>query len=392
VFAVAQAWASLSLLFFLSPEAVFFRDYGHWVKEGPGALTARVRAVRWFSWLKVPVFLLLSAALAGFSGKGFDFFCALVWAFSIVLGPQITGADREFLRVDLELRVLNIATFFQKTTLLGGTAFVAWWTGGNLPILALVAFSSLVLSMGLCWALARSALKRKGELHADAKFSSWGFIWHVLKDFTIWNNLCGNIWGWMIAADVLFLSWTGLSERSIGLYSSALKLANLSFALPTALQSVFMIWIGRKAAEKHHAKSIFPPELNRIWPFYALVVVAQAALLAIGAPYVLLYISKQKWSAEELVTVQHCFYWAMGAAVLVSFGSLHQYWFILRTSTRRFFWTAMLPWGISGAALMTILCFSRGIPGALWAKQGVAVLYFLVLFAYTRRLKPGTAP
>ena len=391
IFAIAQAWVNVALFLFLSPESVFYRDYGHWVNEGPQGLSSRLRVVRKFAALKLPVFILLSVALALFSGRGIDFFYALLWAFSITLGPQITGPDREFLRVDLKLKALNFSTLFQKVTLLGGTLATVWFSGGNIRNLALVAFSSLVLSVFLCWALALSALKEKFGDHPDSKLTQKsvplpkGFLWNVLKDFTLWHHLCGNVWNWVLSADVLFLSWAGFSERSVGLYSSATKLANLSQAFPMAMQSLFSIWIGRKAAEWIKSKNFFPKYFARIWSGYAAAVIAQGAVLWFLAPYFFAYLSKQKWSAEELIHVNLIFRWILVAAALIAFGNLHQSWFLLRTSTKKFFLKVMLPWGVLGGVLTAVLCFQRGEMGAVWARFGVALLYVLGLAFYTRQ-------
>lgn len=393
VFAIAQAWVNLSLFLFLSPEGVFYRDYGHWVNDGAHSLTSRIRILRRFSWLKLPLFILLSAVFAAASGRGLDFFYALAWAFSITLAPQITGADREFLRVDLKLKALNFVTFFQKTLLFVGTIAAALWTRGELRTFAAIAFISLILSMLLCRLLAQKAL-REMRLASDASGSQSSkadlpknFLWNVMKDFTIWWHLSGNVWNWLLTADVLFLSWTGLSERSVGLYSSALKLANLSHAFPTALQSVFSIWLGRKAADWAGSKQAFPPGFVRIWLGYAAGVIAQAVVLWFASPYLFAYLSKQKWSAEELMSVNHFFRWMLVSTVLVALGNLHQNWFIYRTLTQRFFLKVILPWGLTGAALTAAFCFAWGQVGALWARQGVALLYVGALVLYTQSQK-----
>src|SRR5690606_10594824 len=81
----------------------------------------RIRAFRRFAWAKGILALFLAAGVAYFvpSPEGtffgfFDRFSALVLAFSLPLLPQISGPDREYLRLSLDLRVLNAITLFQR--------------------------------------------------------------------------------------------------------------------------------------------------------------------------------------------------------------------------------------------------------------------------------------
>src|SRR5678815_365306 len=61
---IAQAWVAPTLLVFLTPESVVYRDFAQWQRQGPDHVAARVRALRIFSWWKIGAAVLASAALA----------------------------------------------------------------------------------------------------------------------------------------------------------------------------------------------------------------------------------------------------------------------------------------------------------------------------------------
>ncbi|RYZ87968.1 MAG: hypothetical protein EOP06_11775, partial [Proteobacteria bacterium] len=108
--ALAQAAVAPLLLFFIAPEAVMYKDFGAWNARGIGYTAANLRGFRIVGWWKAGLAILISAIVASFGSNQSIRFFSMIWAFSLVLMPQIAGPDREYLRLSLNLKQLNFVT------------------------------------------------------------------------------------------------------------------------------------------------------------------------------------------------------------------------------------------------------------------------------------------
>jgi O-antigen/teichoic acid export membrane protein len=124
--ALAQAMVAPALLFFISPETVLYRDFAKWREEGTNAVAARLHAFGRFAVGKGQFAFVLALVLAFVptAATYLDCLCALIWAFALALAPQLSGPEREFLRLSLRLKTLNLISLTQKCFLLGGTVGV----------------------------------------------------------------------------------------------------------------------------------------------------------------------------------------------------------------------------------------------------------------------------
>lgn len=194
--------------------------------------------------------LAFSGVMPGEGMSGAHRFATLLWAILLSLAPQVSGADRAFLRLDLRLRELNAVTLIQKVGLLGGTAAALFFAPGNLWCLVAVAASALLLSAFFAYRFAARGLPRDAEL----KLRTFPETLESLRGFSIWSHFSGVVLGWVQTMDLYFLGMFGLPAREAGLYAACLKLANLSYALPSALSRANIFSILDGAAKRDDAR------------------------------------------------------------------------------------------------------------------------------------------
>jgi hypothetical protein len=354
--ALAQAWVAPLLLLFISPEAVLYRDFARWKEEGPSALAARLRALRLFGWGKGQAAVVVALAGAwvlktsgfgdGVSTWSTQFF-ALLWAFALVLSPQISGADREFLRLDLRLRELNAISLYQKASLLVGTLAAAFMCPDRVDLLAIVAVLSVLTTAWLARWRVRSALYQMGATREALAGRVGPSYVRTLSDalgtFSIWTHLSGVLANWIQSMDVFFLGVFRFPAREVGLYAAALKLANFSFAAPIALSNLFSIWVGRRTqTQDGRARELY--EVKRLSFWLALGAIAQALVLAAMAPWIFEFLSHGRWTGEEQARMVHWFYWILLGSGILSSTFLVGSWLVLRQRVDQLFYRISLPW------------------------------------------------
>jgi hypothetical protein len=205
--AIAQAFVASCLLLFFSPETILTRELTTWKRQGAGALKALMRVLRRFGWAKWIAALGVSAIVAllrfGTGDEAWTHFWALVWAFSVVLMPQVGGADREFLRRELRLKELTAITLYRKLAFAIGTVGVAFAWPERLDLLAIVACSVLISSAVLTqW---RAAKWIGAELGANASTASTLSTLEIVKlsfnSYSIWVHIAASLstWGCFLA-------------------------------------------------------------------------------------------------------------------------------------------------------------------------------------------------
>lgn len=382
--AISQAYVAPALFLFICPETTFYREFGEWKREGPEALLARVRAFRRFAWLKAVAAIGLAAVLAASfpspSGSTFGFtdrFFALVWAFSLPLMPQISGGDREFLRLNLDLRTLNFITLFQRALYLSLLVLVATLFSITFPAIAGVA---IVTATATAW-IARRAVEKRfvGVLPTRIPEENvFELLKSSLRGFSIWNHIAGVIVGWIQTLDLFLLGFFRLPALEIGLYSVALKLANFTLAIPYAVSNLYNVFLGRTArpkdlAEKKIEKRILLKLTLGLMGFSA----AQALVFYKIGPWILVLLSRGRWSSEEQTRILSWLYWILPAAACFSSLLFWTGWMSIRTSFRRLVFTVYLPWGVIGAGIYFYSVKAGGVD--LVARANLSVIFVLVI-------------
>jgi hypothetical protein len=375
--ALAQAVVAPLLMFFVAPESVIYRDFARWKADGREGLAARLGAFRKFGWLKWVVALGLSAAISGVAEDPAARFATLAWAFTLALAPQLPGGDREFLRMELRFGALIGLTVWQKASLLGGTAAVALAYDGRPDALAAVAAFSAVSSALATWVCARRAL---AAVESRAGTAVPGFaetIGGSLRSFSLWSHLSGVFQTWVQTMDLFFLGFVGVSAptgafslpaRELGLYATALKLANFSTALPFAVSNLFSVWVGRRLPEARETT-----ELKRVTAVIALAAAAQALVLAWLAPWLVSLLSHGRWSSDEQARIVSWLGWMLaGMAIFCSTFPLSA-WLSVRGNISALFARAYLPWTALSAAIYAYGAASGGPNATAVANVWVAL-------------------
>ncbi len=359
--ALAQAWVAPMLLFFISPETVLYRDYSKWKDEGRTAFSARLKALRLMGWAKAQAALIISVIGMFFLPLGESSlwirFSILLWAFSFTIAPQIGGADREFLRVGLRLRELNIVSLFQKLSLLLVTITVGLFYPSRFEFLAAGSVFSALSSAFLARFFALRALRAMPDREIKGLPDPMSTLLESFQTFAIWNHLAGVCNNWVLTLDLfcLGLVFTGhvSSPASIGLYAIALKIANFSLALPTALTNFFMVWIGHQKPA-HSGNSWVREELTQVKKL-GLQVAGAAALqnlvLWLVSPFILNLLSHGRWTPDEQLAIQNWLKWILLGTTLYIAALVPAYWMIVRGQVRKLTVQVYIPWLVSAFAI-----------------------------------------
>jgi hypothetical protein len=388
---LAQAWVAPTLLLFLCPEGSVYRDLAGWKRAGPDHVAGSLRALRLFAWAKVVVAIVAGLLLAGvipgraaFSSR----IAAVLWAYFIALGPQIGGPDREFLRLELRLRTLNVLTIIQKTTLLGGTILVSVIAGTELAPLAAVAALSATVCAFLAWRCSVAVLRSQGA--SAAGLSGHGAppiretLSRTLLTFTLWQHLSQTLNVWIRTMDLFFLGLFGLPARVLGLYGAALKVANLATAVPMAAMSLFTVWLGRKDVPRPREERRF---VLRITLLVGLGTLLIAVAIALCLPVILRLLSHGRWTPEEIATMSGWIHWMLAAGTVFITPILLLWWLALRTSYARLFLEVYVPWT---AVSLVLFAVAAGLGGAEWAVRMsvvVGAVYPVLILVRFRRTR-----
>ncbi len=440
--ALAQAIVAPLLFLSVTPESALYRHFAAWREEGPERLAARLRYFRRFAWGKGPAAILLSAllALAVRGGGWTDRFAALVWAFGLVLTPQVAGPDREFLRISLRLKSLNVVNLVQKLSLLGGTALAVLLRPGRLELLAAVPVLSALLTVFLARGAVEKVLAESRSISAgavdpltsgatrrspqsataaaplqsdagDARLAAstaevpaapaggsalrppsassestdlpsatplrfWPFIFESLRSFSIWNHLLWIATNWVQTMDVFFLGIFRLAAVDLGLYSMALKLANLSSAAPLALSNLFSVWLGRRSEEGAERER---RSLIRFTGWLALALLAQLVVLYLLGPYILRLFSRGRWSASDLARTLVWFRWMLVGYGIFGATGLLQAWFLLRSPVRDLCFRVYLSWTLASLGVYAVTAWLWRTSGTAPANVAVSLILVVLL-------------
>lgn len=394
--ALAQAWVAPLLLFFVAPETAFYRDYAEWKAEGREKLIRRIRALRKFALGKAQLAIVIAGLMAWLvpgviqeEGSRSEAFFALIWAFAIVLNPQIAGPDREFLRLDLQLRQLNTLTLFQKLSVFSLTWIAALFFNSQIWALA----AGAILGAGISIWSARFLVERSFSDVAGGPVT-WGSAYEVvssaLRGFSLWNHLIGVIQGWIQTMDLFFLGLFKFPGTEVGMYGAVLKIANFTLALPLALSNLFLIRLGRTGLSERDA-SREVRLLSGLSVQLALLVALQASVFWFVSPYALSWIGRGRWGQTDLSIMREWLGWILAGSSILGSSLLWSGWVGLRCDIRRMLTQVSIPWGAVSLLVYGIFTWVDGPMGAARANPIVAALLIPLLLLRTRaRMKEAS--
>ncbi len=389
--ASSQAVLAPILLIFIAPETALYREYAKWRSEGPSALATRLSALRRFAWGKAQLALLLSALVALFSSAPWsERFWPMVWAFALVMSPQLSGPDREFLRLDLKLKTLNLLSLYQKLTFLVGTCLVAFLIPGRTDVLAMVAVFSAVSTSLIAAFIVKRVLRDEGASSQSLSGTSWSAMLTTISDclskFSGWQHVIGIIVGWVQTMDLFFLTVFRLPGYQVGLYAAVLKIANFSLMVPFALSNSFSLWVGRRdevsgvASERKH--------LGKFTLLLSGFVLIQSAAILVLSPEAFRLLSHGRWSAGDQ---KEMFHWLVSILIGTSLYCctfVVGAWLPLRAKISELFFRVYLPWGLLSLVIygaMIRSSTSNAFLAAAHANIAVSVVYIVLVFAFLKR-------
>lgn len=381
--AIAQAWVAPMLLFFVAPETVLYRDFSKLKALGVDEFSARLRAFRLFSWGKLQ-FSLVLCIIGAFLLKGpngfFQTFCVFVWAFSLSLAPQLSGPDKEFLRLDLKLHSLNIVSLYQKISLLIGIIITVFLFPTRFEFLALSGVFSLLSTAWIAYFYAKKALLEMGLESQVASYSKESRVVEILSEtltsFSIWNHLYGVVLNWVQTLDIFVLGVLQFPARQIGFYAAVIKFSNFLLAIPMALTNLFGVWIGRQSVDNANLNTE-RKNLTKFSFILFLFSLIQAIVFILISPIVINWLSHNRWSIVEQQQMQVWLRWVIGGVVFLGSSFLFSQWLILRTNVRSVVMRVALPWLTCSMVLYFAAAFFGDISWVAIANVGVGFLFFV---------------
>jgi hypothetical protein len=384
--AQAQALVAPALLLFVSSETILYRDYGTWRDEGMPALAKKLWALRWVAWFK-PI-------LGVFVALGISWIApavsleALLWALGLALIPQVTGVDREYLRLSLSLKRLNLVTWVQKLGLLLGVWF-SLQSSDPLWGLSVTAFAVMVGSALLVYFLSLERLRLDGLQPGASVFpkvrEALAINYQALVQFSLLTHLHGVALGAIATLDVLifgFLGTAGASDTAVtlGLYAATLRLANLTQALPLALSNLMGVWLGRKS-QSERTQEGHTSETSRVLRLsgaLGLVALVQSLVVWLLAPWLIELLSRGRWTQEQQSEMLSWLPGLLVASSLLCVAQTLSAWRFVRESLPKLIGTLTLPWAIGSGVAMWLSITQWGWMGGVYGSV-LSALLFVVL-------------
>ncbi len=347
---LAQAYLAPVLLLLISPGNTVYRFFSAWEKEGRQAFAARLLALRVYGrsvWALAAVGSFLAAKL-GWT----ESWVPWVWAWTLVLGTFLSGADRDFLKLTLRMRAAAVLSLVQKAALL---LAILVWQSERLEYLVLSAIAiQIIVALAAEWGV-RRVLKTLPESSRQRPRFRETFR-ESIGSFAFSNHCANVLTNWGQTLDLFVMGHVGVSPAVIGLYSVAQKFANFAQVVPGLLINTFSVWVSRGTAS---------PEAERRWLSLGSLGIAAVTALAVGVCYALRtplleIASKGRWSAGQFVEVETWLRPLLLALVFqAAIGSMAA-WFALRRSMNRLLLWVYIPWFVSAATVTTALVLSVG--------------------------------
>lgn len=383
--ALAQAIVAPLLLLFIAPEAVMYKDFGAWHARGVGFAAANLRGFRLIGWWKALLALIISAIVAAFGENQGGRFFSMVWAFSLVLMPQIAGPDREYLRLSLNLEQLNLLTLFQKAMMLVGLALVVVVFKNQIS--ALAGFTALAAASNAFIAkiCVDRTLTKAGATRADMDGkggpSVREVLFHSLKSYSFWNHISGNVIAWVQTMDLFFLGLFSLPAHQIGLYAFALKISNTALMIPSAAANSFQIWLSRRVSTQQG--DLLEWRRQKYFSLMlAAAVCAACFLISVLVPYIFTLLARGRWGQGEQMQMVSWTRWILSGAFLYSCALPTALWLQVRVSTFELFKKIYLPWLLASLGGYSFGIWKSGLEGAAQANVAVGLAFICLVWNF----------
>jgi hypothetical protein len=379
---LAQAYIAPALLLLIAPGNTVYRFFTVWEKEGRAAFARRLLALRWYGRAVWGALVGISVFVAQLGWT--ESWAPWVWAWTLVLGTFLSGADRDFLKVSLRMRAAAALSLAQKGALI---STVLLWQDHALESIALAAVGiQLTVALAAEWGSAR--VLRTFPEGTGAQPGYRQTFREIFRSFAFPNHCANVLTGWAQTLDLFVMGHAGVSPALIGLYSVAQKLANFAQVVPGFLINTFSVWVSRGTAT---------PETERRWIRFAVLGIGAFTLLAVSVCYILRaplleIASKGRWSSEQYGLVEAWLFPLLIAVVVQALGWASSAWFTLRSSMAELLRWVYLPWFISAAVVTTSAVLladpssDQVLLRAAWSIVAHAVLFGFWLLVW--RLRP----
>jgi|GEM_PF-6156688 len=389
--ALSQAWIAPMLIVFVCPEITLYREFPTWKAAGRAALRRRLGDIRLFGWSKLGLGLALSFALGIFTDLPVP---TLIWAFVWALAPQVTGADREFLRLNLKFTELSFLSLYQKATLLGGTWWVVYSSTGSAQELggqfgwqlAGAAFFSLVTSAVLAqW---RASLLISQVPFTEGSVPKRGeTLLASIRNFSTWYHIQGVLMVWILTMDLWALGLLGVPGRVTGLYAVGLKISNFAMALPMALTNLYSVWLGRRlvTSKSDDGWARETAILRRVCLGIGITSLIQWGVLALLGRWILTILARGRWDAAEIDVVYGWMHWILAGGVILNISLPISQWVSLRLPIRQVLTQITVPWTMISLAIYLAAAIGWGASGVATANPLVAATAVLLAIRFMRR-------
>jgi len=232
IFGIATAALFAVNLVFLCPENAIIRDKRRW--EGNNILEEYLQGFLLFGQLRILVLIFFSIGFAATFGVDNPYFYTCLFGLNAQI-VQMSEISRLDFRVDLQQKTLFRAEFILKSLLL--CFALVMFVIPKLPVYIgiLIIWSSISATY---WTYKITA-KYKFKLSFQLKYLTYAF--DALKKFSLWQHLSGTITFIIYNIDPLILSLYGVHSSKIAIYTVALKISAIFFAIPMFIQYMVSI-------------------------------------------------------------------------------------------------------------------------------------------------------
>ncbi len=364
--ALAQALITPWLILFVPPAAIIYRDYRIWKAEGAETLAWKLSVLRTYgfvAWLLATTF---GSAIFLVIWRQAEI-SHLIWAWTLTLGIYISGADREFLRLELAPKRVVFITFVQKSLVLLGFGSALLFAPEHLmPILATsIIFSYGVYSLALrSWAQSACGMRAPKVPLRESILS----LTTQMREYLIWNHAGGVLFGWIQSMDLFMAGLFGLPAIDTGLYAVAVKFANFVSIVPNALTNTFSVWLSREDQSGRHT-------LVRV----TLTILCTGAITALAiimlAPYALEWVGNDRWSSAEKEQILAWMGSLCIGGVLLSAGTGFMLWQSIKGNVKKTLFSIHLPAAVIAAITYTIALKAGGLTAAAHASAIVGAAF-----------------
>ncbi len=388
--AIVQTWVSIALWFFIPPSTVLYWKFRDWQDRGGAEFRQNIILIRRTAWAAGLLAVLVSGVLTVILGgeRQHVTLFALIWSFSIALGPQIVGVDREFLRLSLAMKTLNILGWLQKLLLLGAVIAVSVAFPGNMVALGASGAIVLILSVlvhKICVdrRLAVGVTDAASSAAAQAGWSRWVAILretgHV---FALPAHVLGVVQNTVLTLDLFFVGLLLSDVRMAGIYATAVKLTNLLMALPTALSNFYSVLLGRRK-KPEDLRSEAPEVLRGSLALGAVTAVCSVIGYVIF-PHVLPWLNHGRWTTDETEQFLRWTPWMLAGVTVYAVGAVPVAWLTLRENLGRLVRRVHFPWLAGAAAIYAGAVYVGGFDGVARANIAVFVLQLVLITVFLR--------